>query len=108
MFIIDLQRQYRTLPEDRENLKKAYNHKAGRWLSERFYKLRKQKGKQNWILPDTANELIQQWAQDPKFQNKSDKNKQNRARMEGPSYVGGSIPISEHRRLIVSTRYFLF
>ena len=96
MFVIDLQRQFRMLPEDHENLKKAYNFKGGRWLTKRCYKLRKKKGKQDWIQPDTAEEFIQQWANDLKFLNKSQKNKQNRAKMEGPSYVGGSIPFSEH------------
>ena len=108
MFIIDFQSQYRMLPEHRQDLKKAYDHRGGRWLYEKFYKLRNSKSKQVWIQPETAEELIQKWGHDEKFQNKSAKNKQNMAKMDKPSYTGGSIPISEYKQKIVSACYFLF
>jgi hypothetical protein len=96
-----------TLPEHHKNLRKAFNHKGSRWLTERCYKLRKGTGKQDWIDPDVAGQLLQNWAVDEKFKNRSQKNKQNRARQEGPSYAGGSIPQSEHKRKVVSTSFFL-
>lgn len=96
------------MPKYHEALKAAYNFRAGKWLNERFFKLRRGRGKKDWIQPEVADQLLQHWASDEKFQNKSQKNKQNRAKMEGPSYAGGCISLSEHKRKIVSTRYFVF
>ena len=107
MFVIDFQDKFSTLPEHHQELKKAYNHKGSKWLSGRFYKLRRGEGKLDWIEPEIADQLRQNWAVDDKFNNRSQKNKQNRAKQQGPSYAGGSIPQSEHVRKIVSTRYFL-
>ena len=64
-------------------------------------------GKTDWIDPETAALLLAQWENDEKFNNRSRKSKENRAKQVGPSYAGGSIPLSEHCRKIVSTRYFL-
>ena len=97
-----------TLPEHRRELKANYNHKAGRYLNQKLYNLRNKRGKKDWISQDTVDELMQNWATNEKFQNMSAKNKENRAKMDGPSYAGGCISISEHRRKIVSTRYILF
>ena len=108
MFVIYFQDKFSTLPEHRQNMRKAFNYKGSRWLTERFYKLRKGTGKQDWIEPETAGQLLQNWVVDEKFNNRSQKSKQNRAKQEGPSYAGGSIPQSEHRRKIVSKHYFLF
>ena len=108
MFVIDFQDKHMMLPEHREDMKNAYNHRASRWLSQKLYSLRKSRGKKDWLPQHTAEELFDNWATNEKFHNTSAKNKENRAKMEGPLYVGGSIPISEHRRKVVSTRYFLF
>ena len=59
MFVIDFQDKFRTLPEHQQDLKKAYNHKGSRWLTERFYKLRKGTGKQDWIELETVGLLVQ-------------------------------------------------
>ena len=71
MFVIDFQDKFSTLPEHHQDLKKAYNHKGSRWLTERFYKLRKGTGKKDWIEPETAGLLLQNWAVDEKFNNRS-------------------------------------
>jgi hypothetical protein len=108
LFVIDFQDKHMTLPEHLENLKKAYNHRASVMVRRKLYALRRSRGKTDWLPQDTRDELFGNWENNDKFKTISAKNKQNRAKMEGPSYAGGSISISEHRRKVVSTRYFLF
>ncbi|KAK4263613.1 hypothetical protein QN277_029002 [Acacia crassicarpa] len=52
------------------------------------------------LIMDTAGNLV---ASDEKLQHKSVQNKLNRSRMDEPSYNGGSIPISQHRRNVEVT-----
>ncbi|KAK4279126.1 hypothetical protein QN277_016879 [Acacia crassicarpa] len=92
--------EFSWLPVDLVDLKRAYSFKASKLMSDRFYKLRVGVGKKNWIQDEVKAQLFERWATDEKFIKKREQNKLNRARMDGPSYAGGCIPFSEHKRKI--------
>ena len=97
-------------------MERIWEFKCSERLSDILYKARathKQKGVcPAWISEPHWTTMLNLWQQDTTFKKLSEQNKKNRnsdCGGLGPSlHIGGSIPISEHKRKYVRNFYLYF
>lgn len=84
-------------------IKRIYNHKGQRSLSDLLYKYRMGKGKTDWMPQEVGDQLEDKWS-GTTWQKKSEQVGLNRVVDSGASsYTGGCVSAAEHRRRFVST-----
>ena len=110
MTIEILQRFYKWAECHEAVIQKIWDAKLSERLSDLLYKARaehKKKGKSpKWISEPNWKAMLEKWENDTTFKKYSEQNKKNRnsdCGGLGPSlHIGGSIPISKHKRKHVS------
>ena len=97
-----MQTFYKWLPQDEHNIRKSFESKGSSTLKNVMNKLRVNKDNGNWLHPDHLQQLKIEW-EDPKWQEKAQKNRQNRQSKQGLNlHSGGSISAKEHAKRLVS------
>ncbi|XP_061345137.1 uncharacterized protein LOC133290993 [Gastrolobium bilobum] len=90
-------KMYKCVPQHEVLMQKTFHHKASYLLSHHLHKVRVGTERGTWIKSDILPQLQEKWAL-ASWQRRSQKNKQNRSKYEGPAHVGGSIPATEIKK----------